>query len=65
MEDVDGIYGGRFSGAGFNGSSMAIINPEKKEEIKNIVTIKYLKKFPKLENNFSIHFCKTSNGVEL
>lgn len=65
MENTDGIYGGRFSGAGFNGSSMAIINPERKEELKDIITAKYLKKFPKLENSFSVHFCKTSDGVEL
>ena len=37
MEHTEGIYGGRFSGAGFNGSSMALINPAKKDEIKEHV----------------------------
>lgn len=65
MKRTDGIYGGRFSGAGFNGSSIAIINPEKKDVVKAYVTQEYLKKFPDLEQKFSIHFCKISDGVEL
>ncbi len=65
MQSTDGIYGGRFSGAGFNGSSMAIIDPGKKEGIENFVRTKYLTKFPDLEDKFSIHFCKTANGVTI
>lgn len=65
MEDVDGIYGGRFSGAGFNGSSMAVIEPEKREKIKDEITTRYLRVFPKLKDSFSIHFCNTSDGVKL
>ena len=33
MLETEGIYGGRFSGAGFNGSSMALVDPERKEEV--------------------------------
>lgn len=65
MEATDGIYGGRFSGAGFNGCSMALVNPEKKEAIVSSVTEAYLKRFPNLKDKFSIHFCKTAEGVEL
>ena len=31
MTDTDGIYGGRFSGAGFKGCCMALIDPDKAE----------------------------------
>ncbi|MBQ7919781.1 MAG: GHMP kinase [Lachnospiraceae bacterium] len=65
IENVDGIYGGRFSGAGFNGCSMAIIDPAKREQIIELVTEKYLEAFPELTGKFSIHICKTANGVEL
>ncbi len=65
MEGVDGIYGGRFSGAGFNGCSIAIINPEKRERIVERVTREYLEAFPELTDKFSVHICKTANGVEL
>lgn len=65
MEHTDGIYGGRFSGAGFNGSSMALIDPVKKERIKEYVTTEYLRKFPELKDRFLIDFCKTADGVNL
>lgn len=65
MEQTDGVYGGRFSGAGFNGSSMALIDPSKKDAIVEYVSTEYLKRFPALKDKFSIHFCKTTNGVEL
>lgn len=63
MKRCDGIYGGRFSGAGFNGCSMAIINPEKKEAIRDFITKEYLKVFPELKDSFAIHFCKTADGI--
>ncbi len=65
MTRTDGIYGGRFSGAGFKGCCMAIIDPEKEQEIEKYVTEEYLKCFPELEGKFSVHFCNTSNGVVL
>lgn len=65
MERTDGIYGGRFSGAGFNGCSMALIDPAKRESIMEQVTREYLEAFPELADKFSIHICKTANGVEL
>ena len=65
MEKTDGVYGGRFSGAGFNGSSMAIIDPSKKDSIVRDITDAYLACFPDLKDKFSIHFCKTADGMEI
>lgn len=65
MERTDGIYGGRFSGAGFNGCAMAIVDPSKKEEIRAAVTSEYLKRFPDLKEHFSVHFCRTADGIGL
>ena len=65
MTETKGIYGGRFSGAGFKGCAMAIINPEYKEEIAYNVTKQYLKEFPELEGKFAVHFCNTADGVKL
>lgn len=64
MLETDGIYGGRFSGAGFKGCCVALINPEYKESIKEKITKEYLKRFPKYKNSFSIHFCKTADGCK-
>ncbi len=65
MTETKGIYGGRFSGAGFKGCAMAIINPNYKEEIAYNVTKQYLKEFPELEGKFAVHFCNTADGVKL
>jgi len=65
MLETEGIYGGRFSGAGFKGCCMALVNPEYKDKIEFEITKKYLKEFPNLEKGFNIHFCKTADGVEL
>jgi len=65
MLGTDGIYGGRFSGAGFKGCCMALIDPKYRESIKERVTKEYLKKFPLLEEKFSVHFCHSADGVSL
>lgn len=65
MTETDGIYGGRFSGAGFKGCCMALVDPEKIEAIEKNITEKYLSKFDYLADKFEICFCDTANGVEL
>lgn len=65
MLDTEGIYGGRFSGAGFKGCCMALINPDFEEKICEKVTREYLAAFPELENKFSIHICQSADGVIL
>ena len=65
MLHTDGIYGGRFSGAGFKGCCMAIIDPSFTQSIEEKVTQKYLKTFSALRGKFSVHICDTANGVEL
>lgn len=62
MRDTKGIYGGRFSGAGFKGCCMALIDPEYKESIEKEITEKYLKAFPQYKETFSVNFCKTADG---
>lgn len=65
MTETEGIYGGRFSGAGFKGCCMSLINPDYEEAIKEKMTREYLKAFPQLEGKFSVHFCHSENGVSL
>lgn len=63
MKKTDGIYGGRFSGAGFNGCAMAIVDPQKKDGITESVTKSYISQFPDLKNKFSIVYCDTADGI--
>ena len=65
MTQTEGIYGGRFSGAGFKGCCMALIDPAFEEKIKEKVAKEYINVFPQLENKFSIHICHSADGVEL
>ncbi len=60
---TEGIYGGRFSGAGFKGCFMVLIDPKYRSGIEEKVRKKYLKVFPKLEGKFSTHFCQSTDGV--
>ncbi len=65
MTVTDGIYGGRFSGAGFKGCCMALIDPAFEESIRETVTREYLKTFPELEGKYSVHVCDSADGVRL
>ncbi len=65
MTHTDGIYGGRFSGAGFKGCCMALIDPDFEENILDKVKREYLKAFPNLEGKYSAHICYTADGVKL
>lgn len=65
MTETEGIYGGRFSGAGFKGCCMALIDPAYEASITERVTREYLKAFPHLEGKFSVHMCNTADGVKL
>ena len=65
MTKTDGIYGGRFSGAGFKGCCMALIDPAFEESICEKVKREYLSVFPKLEGKYSAHICESADGVKL
>lgn len=63
LSHTKGIYGGRFSGAGFKGCCMALIDPFYAEEIEASVTKEYLKLYPGLEGRYSFHLCESDNGI--
>ena len=65
MTETKGVYGGRFSGAGFKGCCLAIIDPAYEESIIEKVTKEYLKAFPHLEGKYSVHICESADGVKL
>lgn len=63
MRETPGIYGGRFSGAGFKGCCIALSDPAKREEIVESVSQRYLERFPELKGRYSAHVCKTADGA--
>lgn len=64
MTRCEGIYGGRFSGAGFKGCCMALINPDYEESIIKQVSEEYLKAFPELKGKYSVHICESADGAD-
>ena len=65
MRNTDGIYGGRFSGAGFKGCCMALFDPAYEETMIEKVSREYLKYFSYLEDKYSVHICESADGVKL
>ena len=63
MRKTDGVYGGRFSGAGFKGACIALVNPEMKDAIREHITSEYLNMFPQYASTFEMHFCKIDDGA--
>ncbi|MCR5461176.1 MAG: GHMP kinase [Acetatifactor sp.] len=63
MTETPGIYGGRFSGAGFKGCCMALIDPAKAGEIEERVEREYLTAFPEMKGKYSFHLCESADGI--
>lgn len=63
MRGLEGVYGGRFSGAGFKGAVIALVDPKHKEEIEKAVTEKYLAEFPEYETSFKTYWVRPDDGA--
>ena len=63
MRTLPGVWGGRFSGAGFKGACIAIVDPAYKEQIEKELTARYLAQFPEYEKTFECFFVKPDDGA--
>ena len=63
MRSLPGVYGGRFSGAGFKGACIALVDPAYKEEIQTELTKRYLEQFPEYERTFQVFWVKPDDGA--
>ena len=63
MRPLKGVYGGRFSGAGFKGAVIALVDPACKAEIEKTLTEEYLNQFPEYENTFKVFWVKPDDGA--
>ncbi len=63
INSADGVYGARFSGAGFGGCAVALINPDFADDISNYVSSRYLYEFPDLSEKYEFHLCESSDGI--
>ena len=63
LRRTDGVYGGRFSGAGFKGCCMALLDPDKADSVLETVKREYLARFPALEEKYTAALCCSADGV--
>lgn len=63
MRSLPGVYGGRFSGAGFKGACIALVDPACRESIEKTLTERYLEQFPEYEKTFKVFWVKPDNGA--
>lgn len=63
MKSLPGVYGGRFSGAGFKGACIALVDPEYQESVSQELTRQYLSRFPEYEDTFKIYFVRPDDGA--
>lgn len=65
LSETPGVYGARFSGAGFRGSCLALIDPSQIESIAEAVHQRYPQAHPEEADQYSVHFCRSSDGASL
>lgn len=63
MRPLKGVYGGRFSGAGFKGAVIALVDPCYKEQIEQTLTREYLSLYPEYEKTFKVFWVKPDDGA--
>ncbi len=65
LKQTEGVWGARFSGAGFRGSCIALVDKSKESSIAEEVTQRYAYAYPDLQDAFQITFCNSSDGGKL
>ena len=63
MRSLPGVYGGRFSGAGFKGACIALVDPKYKDAIQTELTKRYLEQFPEYEKTFKVFWVRPDDGA--
>lgn len=63
--ETPGVYGARFSGAGFRGSCIALSDPAYREEIRAFIDARYPAAHPNAGARYSVHFCKSDGPARV
>lgn len=63
MRPLPGVYGGRFSGAGFKGAVIALVDPTCKETVERTLTEQYLEQYPEYTDTFKVYWVRPDDGA--
>ena len=65
LRECPGVYGSRFSGGGFRGSCIGIIDPAYRNEIVAVIDAQYPLAHPDVVDLYSVHFCQPDGSARL
>ena len=65
LRDTPGVYGARFSGAGFRGNCIAMVDPAARDTIAEAIHRRYPVAHPAEADAYSIHFCRPDGKAVL
>jgi galactokinase len=65
LRETPGVYGTRFSGAGFRGNCLALIDPAARETIAEAIHRRYPAAHPAEASAYSIHFCQPDGQAQI
>jgi galactokinase len=65
LRETPGVYGTRFSGAGFRGNCIAFIDPAARETVAEAVHRRYPAAHPAEADLYSLHFCQPAEAARL
>jgi galacturonokinase len=61
--ETEGVYGARFSGAGFRGCCVALVKPEAATQAADSVHQSFTRRYPDLAPNTRVFLCHSANGA--
>jgi galactokinase len=65
LKETPGVWGARFSGAGYRGCCIGIVDSAYRDEIEERVAAVYPKKHPQYADKYKVHFCGTADGASV
>jgi galacturonokinase len=65
LAEAEGVHGARFSGAGFRGCCVALVEPGAVDSVADRVAAAYAGRHPDLARRASIVVCDTGDGAEI
>jgi len=65
LRDSPGVYGARFSGAGYRGCCIGLVDPSYRDEIRRRVDAVYPARHPEFASAYQVHFCRTGDGARI
>lgn len=64
LRETVGVYGARPSGAGYRGAVIGLVDPSKKDVIKEAIDSRYPIAHPEYKDVYAVNFCQTADGAD-